>query len=440
MDGSMRTNAGMVILVSLLVILAVLGSRGGVASDQPPLPPEPAINRIAVVGLDGQVRSIKPDGTDILEISRSEGFFTWPTWAPDGKKLVYSGVVNDANGGPSITLFEYEGSTRISRKLHVGEPGFAGLLAEGVVHYPMWSPDSSKLAFIAVTQQGGLTLFLDDLKDDPDSQYVLDSGPLWMSWSGDSSQLLVHRSENHFLVDTNGTLKVNDVGVNSVGYRVPAWKPNEQTITFARDVGVSNSTLYSAPVTPDGLGTPVPIADVSSDPAFLWSSDGSKLAIADTSIAVFYLGTPVLIYRQLKILDSVDFSEVARIRDNILSYFWSPDGTKIAYVSIPDGRGNLRWTLYDVETGERTELVDFIPSSDQMTMFQFFDQYAYSHNLWSPDSRFLVFAGTLSERAVTASYGTHPGHTGLHIFVLDTGPTLSIEAITTGVLGFWSPR
>lgn len=283
----MRTNAGMVILVSLLVILAVLGSRGGVASSQPPLPPEPAVNRIAVAGVDGQVRSIKPDGTDILEISGSEGFFTWPTWAPNGKKLVYSGVVDDANGDPSITLFEYENSTGISRKIHVGEPGFVGLLADGVVHYPMWSPDSKKLAFVAVTKQSGLTLFLDDLGDDPDSEYVLDQGPLWMSWSGDSSQLLVHRSDDHFLVDTDGPVQVRQIGVNSIGYRVPAWKPNEQTITFARDVGVSNSILYSAPVTPDGLGKQVPILDVSSDPAFLWSRDGTKLAIADTSRAVF---------------------------------------------------------------------------------------------------------------------------------------------------------
>jgi len=264
MEGSMRTNAGMVILVSLLVILAVLGSRGGVASSQPPLPPEPAVNRIAVAGVDGQVRSIKPDGTDILEISGSEGFFTWPTWAPNGKKLVYSGVVDDANGDPSITLFEYENSTGISRKIHVGEPGFAGLLADGVVHYPMWSPDSKKLAFVAVTKQSGLTLFLDDLGDDPDSEYVLDQGPLWMSWSGDSSQLLVHRSDDHFLVDTDGPVQVRQIGVNSIGYRVPAWKPNEQTITFARDVGVSNSILYSAPVTPDGLGKQVPILELSS--------------------------------------------------------------------------------------------------------------------------------------------------------------------------------
>jgi TolB protein len=434
----MRANAGMVILVSILVILAVLGSRGGVASDLPPLPPETRVNRIAVVGLDGLVRSIKPDGTRPIEISGSDGFFTWPTWAPDGKKMVYSGLVNDGVE-PSITLFEYANKTGISRKLHVGVPGFAGLLAEGVVHYPLWSPNSEKLAFVGVTSEIGLTLFLDDLTDDPSSQYVLDQGPLWMSWSGDSSQLLVHRAEEHFLVDTDDPLKVTQIGVNSLAYRVPAWKPDEPSITFARDVGASNSIIYGAPVTPDGVGMAIPIANVSSNSAFQWSSDGAKLAIADASRPVLYLGGPTLIFRELRILDSTDFTELATLSDNILAYFWSPDGTKIAYVSIPDSRGNLRWTLYDIGSGISTQLVDFVPSSDQMTMFQFFDQYAYSHSLWSPDSQFLVFAGTLSEQAVTASFETHPGHTGLHVFVLDTGPTLAIEAITTGLLGFWSP-
>jgi hypothetical protein len=211
----MRTNAGMVILVSILVILAVLGSRGGVASDLPPLPPIPSVNRIAVVGMNGAIQTIKPDGTDPLDISGTDGFFTWPVWAPDGTKMVYSGLVENASGTRSVTLFEYQNSTRMSRKIHVGEPGFIDLLADGVVHYPLWSPDSEKLAFVAVAQQTGLTLYLNDLKDDPNSQYILDQGPLWMSWSGDSSQIMVHRSVDHFLVQTdNPQAVVTQLGVS----------------------------------------------------------------------------------------------------------------------------------------------------------------------------------------------------------------------------------
>ena len=435
----MRIAAGMIILVSVLVILAVLGSRGGVASNLPPLPPEPSVNRIAVVGLDGLVRTIKPDGTDMIEISGPHGFFTWPTWAPNGKKMVYSGLVNDTRGDPSITLFEYESKTDVSRKLHIGEPGFVGLLAEGVAHYPLWAPNSEMLAFVGVTQQNGLTLFLDDLAYDPGALYVLDQGPLWMSWADDSSDLMVHRSDDHFLVNTDDSFTVKQIGVNSLSYRVPAWRPVEKAITFARELDASNSRIYFAPVSPDGVGKAIPITDAVSDSAFQWTRDGSKLAIADSSNVGWYLGEATLVFRELKILDSSDFSEIAMLRDNIIAYFWSPDGTKIAYVSIPDGRGNLRWTLFDIESGVRTPLVDFVPSSDQMTMFQFFDQYAYSHCLWSPDSQFLVFAGTLSEQAMTASHSAHPGHTGIHVFVMDTGRTLSVEPITTGILGFWSP-
>ena len=70
-----------------------------------------------------------------------------------------------------------------------------------MVHYPLWSPDSTRVAFIAVTSQG-LSLFLDDLTDSVEAAFILDQGPLWMSWSPDSKYLLVHRGADHFLVNT----------------------------------------------------------------------------------------------------------------------------------------------------------------------------------------------------------------------------------------------
>ena len=86
MANSPRLYVGLAILVALMVAIAVLGSRGGDTSTTEPLPPKAGVNRIAYVSLDGQVRTIRPDGSDERRISPEElspedGFFTWPTWS-----------------------------------------------------------------------------------------------------------------------------------------------------------------------------------------------------------------------------------------------------------------------------------------------------------------------------------------------------------------------
>ena len=146
----------------------------------------------------------------------------------------------------------------------------------------------------------------------------------------------------------------------------------------------------------------------------------------------------MLAYRRLTILDADARTPTARAAGNLLAHFWSPDGAKIAYVEIADARGRLRWRLLDAESGESFDLAEFTPSADQLTMFQFFDQYAYSHSLWSPDSRRLVFAGSLWDAASAASWSAQTRES--RVYVLDTGPTRSAQALADGVLGVWSPR
>ena len=54
----------------------------------------------------------------------------------------------------------------------------------------------------------GLSLFVDDVRDSAEPAFVLDQGPLWMSWSPDSQYLLVHRGADHLLVNTLEELRV----------------------------------------------------------------------------------------------------------------------------------------------------------------------------------------------------------------------------------------
>ena len=439
MKGILRSFAGPVLLVTALVALAVLGGLGGIAGSDQLWPPVYLVDRIAVVGPDAQIRTFRPDGSEASLISSGDGFFTWPTWAPNGRDIVFSGIVQNAEDQPVITLFNYQRDEGVARPIYEGEAGFAGLLAEGVVHYPLWSPDSSKLAFVAVTRSSGLALFLVRVDASSVPEFVLDRGPLWMSWSTDSSRLAVHRSLDHFLVGLDDQVSVQRIRLDSDSYRVPAWRPNLHELTLATSFGGVEHGLYSAPTTAQGLVLSAPVARVGPNSAFLWSPNGSNLAVADDARPIRYRNAPIFVYRQLRILDSTDFAEEVRVQDNVLAYFWSPDGAKIAMAVVADASGGLRWKVIDVATGETTDLVDFIPSPDQLTMFQFFDQYAYSHQLWSPDSRFLVFAGRLSAEASSAGFMAQPTRNSSRVFIIDTGPVRTVDELADGVLGFWSP-
>ena len=439
MTAAFRRYAGIVLLAAGLVAIAVVGEVGGLVGNGQLWPPVYSINRIAVVGTDAQIRSYLPDGTGEMAISAGEGLFTWPTWSPDGKTVAFSGIVRNSDAEPVVTLFGYNWEEGEVHPLHEGEPGYAGLLADGVVHYPLWSPDSSKLAFVAVTELHGLSLFVDQVGATSGPTYVLDRGPLWMSWSTDSSSLAIHRSLDHFLVSFEDNLIMQRIRLESDAYRVPAWRPNMRELALSSSAGREGFGLYSAPITDAGLVLTSPISEVGPASAFLWSPDGRHLAVADDVRPVRYGNTPILVYRRFRMLDSATFSEKALVHDNVLSYFWSPDGTKIAIVTIADAGGDLRWTLLDVATGSSIKLVDFTPSRDQLTMFQFFDQYAYSHLLWSPDSRFLVFSGRLSFAASSAGFMAQSDRRSSKVYLIDTGPVTTIDEVADGVLGFWSP-
>ena len=153
-----------------------------------------------------------------------------------------------------------------------------------------------------------------------------------------------------------------------------------------------------------------------------------------------YRDTALRVYNGIAVLTVGESMEVIELDLPVLAYFWSPDGTKIVLVTLAEKQGALSWAMYDMETDERTRLVDFAPSAEQLTIFQFFDQYAYSHTVWSPDSSSIVFAGDLLTDSVTASHGGHPGHSSFHIVVVDVEPVAEAHVIGEGIMGFWSPR
>ena len=425
------------LFIGLFTLALALVSAAIISALRPT--PAPGVNLIAFVNGDGEVMTMRPDGLQSRKISPDvEGFFTWPTWSPDAGTLVYSGVVDDGDE-LQLNLYASDNTGGASRVLYASEPGEVGLLAQGVVHYPLWSPDGEHLAFIA-TAGGGLSLFLDDLRDDPKARHLLDDGPLWMSWAHDSSLLAIHRGAEHFLVYGDDNLSVQPLDIRAIGYRVPALHPVDGSITMRSQPAALRASVSSVRVDGSKVQSITPLRSVEGEAAFSWASTGRHLAVAEASQYLMYRDTALPLYGSLAVLTAGSSQSVVELELPALAFFWSPDGTKIALVTLSEKQGALSWALYDVDTDERMRLVDFTPSAEQLTMFQFFDQYAYSHSVWSPDSSSIVFAGDLLTDSVTASLGTHPGHSSFHIVVVDVEPVAEAHVIAEGIMGFWSPR
>ena len=118
----------------------------------------------------------------------------------------------------------------------------------------------------------------------------------------------------------------------------------------------------------------------------------------------------------------------------VMAFFWSPDGSKIALVTPNASRNAFQWEVVDSRTGATIRVVEFIPSSDLLTVLAFFDQYAYSHQVWSPDSRYLVFTGSLAGAGSDASQGRSVSQ----VFVVDVERSLFPVPLDDGFLASWS--
>ena len=97
----------------------------------------------------------------------------------------------------------------------------------------------------------------------------------------------------------------------------------------------------------------------------------------------------------------------------------------------PDLWLNL-WVV-DIESGEETLLVTFEPVDVFVNQFlPFFDQYAKSHRIWSPDSDALV----LPVMRLLPGGGKLP-----KICIVPASPEVGrMREVAEGVMAFWSPR
>lgn len=386
------------------------------------------VNRIAFVNPSGELETISPDGNDRRLLASGDRFFQFPAWSPNGQQVAAIGSTPDHVG---IFVFE----DQVDDAPDLAPPRVIYESEQEVPIYVFWSPDGQHISFITNRpEEQSLGLHIASLKADPlatPSRLVATGRPCFWDWSADGKRILLHTG---LATEDDSQLRFID-----------PFNPSSGNASIARPglfqaPGIARSGRFWAfgqvnrsgerQLVVDGRGTNnrmlVPHHGLA---AMSWSPTRDQLAyISPTEPVRTYYGP-------LRVLDATTGKATLLTDDIVLAFFWSPDGRRIAYFTLAHIAEHIRqnvlpnadaaardggfWNLteaddeseleeadterrlwlnlwvIDIEQGEHRLITTFEPVETFVNYFlPFFDQYALSHRIWSPDSDAIVLPMT----------------------------------------------
>jgi TolB protein len=407
------------------------------------------VDRIAYSGNDGNIYLIDRDGQNKLAITSdaevaptgARRLYRVPTWPPDSQHLAFVGLSLEASGDVRAVLHDAPASGGTSSEIYS--------TTGGAPFYLYWSPDSQRVAFLAQSDTGQDL----DLKVAARGEPVetLDTGsPFYFSWSPDSRSLLFHVGGTRqtspdarlALLHLNTDSRPRVLDGDPASFLAPAWAPDGRSALLAARDATNNDSLVL--VDQQG-GAARTLLQYQGAIAFVWSPRGDGIGYLITTHPAVS-GLDQISLGPITVMDRDGGNQRQVTEELALAFFWSPDGEQIAYLTpVLGGDGQqgalravgrlaqqsegprMRWQVFDFKTGERHSIATFVPTSEFLSLIPFFDQYAQSMTLWSPDSRSLVYAAIAPDA-------------GSGIYVADVTGAEPPRRIADGDLATWSWR
>ena len=305
----------------------------------PPLPP--AGGRIAFLSDRTAGRRelwiINPDGSHATALLPGQTMDAAPVWSPDGTRLAY---VAGLNGKSQIGVLLVNADNT---------PGQTAILTTDAQSsdntLPAWSPDNRQLAFQS-NRSGAQQIYVMPAVGGPAK--AIANQPPYASW--------------------------------------PAWAPDGKTLVFAAGVDVQHTQLYSVPA--DGSAMPAPLTNNDRPAAGpVWAPDGKSILFLLTTSS----GTHNIVTIHP---DGTGQHELTSGPQEDIFPVWSPDSAWIAFFS--DRGRNEDVFVLDAGSGALTNISDN-PAGDLAPT-------------WAPDSRRLAFSSNRDgayRLYIAARDGTH---------------------------------
>ena len=289
------------------------------------------MNRIAYIDSDESVRVVSPDEPDTpaRAVSPQGQRCAWPVWSPDGERLMYSAYPAAASNGHGAFRVVSPRNDGPAASIYTNEPG-TDAIAQHTPHYLMWSPDGGKVAFIAQTLSAGMSLMVADASGTAPPLRLLDGAPMYFCWSQDSQYILTHVGELHYLIRLSEP-EPAQVPVVSQRYQAPSVSSRDGRIAMCGEMSDTAQGIIVATI----QGGAEIVGEVEGLASVAWRPHRGQLAVAsDLDHGSGY-------YDRLALLDADTTAERALIEEPMLCFFWSPDGSKIAYITPSEGAQRL---------------------------------------------------------------------------------------------------
>jgi dipeptidyl aminopeptidase/acylaminoacyl peptidase len=316
--------------------------------------------------------------------AESRLYYVWPSYSPDGSLVACFGVRPGSGSQPESGLYA------------VTEDGVAmheiWRTSRAVPICESWSPDSSRIALL-LQSEDGLTLELADVRRPGEMIFVERGSPLFWSWSPVENLLAVHAGGSRSVYE-DARLSIVDtskggeriVELRPGEFRTPAWSPDGRRLAYV-DAGEDERELLAIYRLDDGVSEIV--KPVEGHSAMLWSPDGRYIAVSQA------LGETPHLFTGVSLVDvRTGRSEVVS-EENVVAFFWSPCSRRLLSLAFSDD-GGMQWAAFDVRGTRYTLESRFYPSRELVYFCWFFDQFASSHPLLSPDGSTLTFAGHIA--------------------------------------------
>lgn len=380
----------------LLVLVVACTSIPYRAAPASPSPVVSTSDRLIVLGDDGNLRSMAPDGTNVVPFTTDAGpdvQVNQPVSSPDGRFVSW---VEIRNGQPSVVT-----ASRTGQRLQAVPMGLAPFFLQ-------WDPTSTNIAYLGNAPQGLGMGVIRNAVTAPDDVAIGGGSPFYLSWSPDGQRLLVHVGQTQ--------LGVTDVGADlrrvrdrPGRFQAPIWLADGRTV-YDR-VHAAQQQLVVA-----DEGDAHVLATFTGSVAFDASPDGTRLAYRiDGS------GSRDGLY-----VRSIDGGKATLVTHaGAPAFFWSSIGDRLLVLTVT-GTGSTPTARWNVWSGDHMVSLDrYQPSQTFGEQYlPFFDQYAQTFTPWAPDGSAFAFAGVID------------GTAGVFVQPADGGaPT----RVSDGEFVLWSP-